>query len=409
MTSTRRGPTARTVSRLVASTAVAALALATTACGSSGSSGQDSTSSASSAIPAGDIKVGLILPLSGALAGVGAGIEDAITAFVDQLNASGGIKGHKLQLVVENDQNDPALGATAAEELKSAGVVAAFAGGISTDLAQALPVLMKEKILVIENAATDVYSLDVNKYPYFFSTEPINAVNMKYMAQYAKQLGVKTVGTITDGLPYSLNNRSDFDTAAKELGLSVPVQVTYSPTALDLTTQVSQLKSANVGAIAATTQSQLGALYAAVKQLHWNPIILGNAYTPLVDAAQATTNTLYPCLAPLDQGQTPPAGTIAAIGTLKRNGGLTGTAPNLAPIYRDEVQMFARAVSSANSLDAAKLATVLESFKAVSFTAPVYQYTYTGTNHALWSGKIGACHVSSVSPDGLPYAASASS
>jgi ABC-type branched-subunit amino acid transport system substrate-binding protein len=361
-----------------------------------------SSSSSSSGLPSGVIKVGLITPLSGQLAGLGAGIKAGISAFVDQVNANGGVDGHKLELITKNDANDPATGVAAAEQLKSEGVVVSFGAGLGPVVAQVLPVLMKEKILVIFNESTDEYSTDVAKYPYYFSSEPINALDMGDMARYAKSLGLTKIGTITDGLPYSLDNKTDFDSIAKKLGLTIVAQATYSPTAVDLSTQVAQLKSAGAQAIAATTETQLAALYAAVKQLNWNPLILGNQITPLTSPGNATSSTVYPCLGPLKKGQSAPAGTLSAI-TILQKAGAAGVAPNLSPIYRDEVQLFATAVKAANSLGPDKLKAALETFRGVSFTAPEYRYTYTSASHVGWSGTAGQCHVSPVSPEGLPY------
>lgn len=148
------------------------------------------------------------------------------------MNSDGGVDGHQLQLITENDENDPATGVTAAEKLKSLGVVVSFGAGLGGVTSQVLPVLIKEKILVIFNESTDVYSTDVAKYPYF-PTEPINAVEDQSMAQYAKSQGITKVGTINDGLPYSLDNTADFDASAKKLGMTV---VARQPTLRPLST-----------------------------------------------------------------------------------------------------------------------------------------------------------------------------
>jgi branched-chain amino acid transport system substrate-binding protein len=395
----------RRITRVVSALAAGSLLFPLAACSSSSSSASGTSSDAAASgggIPSGVIKVGLITPLSGELAGLGAGIKAGISTFVSEVNSGGGVDGHQLELITENDQNDPATGVTAAEKLKSEGVVVSFGAGLGPVVAQVLPVLMKEKIVVIFNESTDAYSKDVASYPYYFSSEPVNALDMADMAQYAKSQGVTKVGTITDGLPYSLDNRTDFDAAAKTAGLTVVAQATYSPTAVDLSTQVAQLKAAGAQAIAATTETQLAALYAAVKQLNWNPIILGNQITPLTSPGDATSNTVYPCLGPLKKGQSAPQGTVNAIDALKK-AGVQGVAPNLSPIYRDEVQLFVAAAKAAGSVNPDKLKAALETFRNVSYTAPDYKYTYTAGSHAGWAGVSGQCHVTPVSPEGLPY------
>jgi ABC-type branched-subunit amino acid transport system substrate-binding protein len=390
----------------LALSAGACLALA--GCSSSGGSTASTggngggTSSTASGIPGGVIKVGLITPLSGPLAGLGQGIKDSVSAFINEENAAGGVNGHQLQLVVENDKNDPAVGVAAAEKLQSQGVVVSFGAGLGPVVASTLPVLMKEKILTIFNESTDVYATNVAKFPYFFAPEGINLANMQNMAGYAKKQGLTKVATITDGLPYSLDNQADFVTAAKADGLTVVSQQTYSPTAVDLSTQVAALKGAGAQAIAATTETQLTALYTAVKQLNWNPLILGNQITPISGAADVTSNTVYPCMDPLAKGGSPSAGVAGAIGTLKK-AGVLGVEPESMAIYRDEVQLFAMAVKKADSTDPGKLKTALESFANVAPTGPEYKYTFTAGTHAGWAGLSGQCHLTPVSSDGLNY------
>jgi branched-chain amino acid transport system substrate-binding protein len=53
------------------------------------------------------INVGIICACSGVYAGVNQDGEDAYTAFVNTVNASGGINGHPIHLTVENDQGLP--------------------------------------------------------------------------------------------------------------------------------------------------------------------------------------------------------------------------------------------------------------------------------------------------------------
>jgi branched-chain amino acid transport system substrate-binding protein len=370
--------------------------------GGSATAGSSPSSSAGGAIPSGAIKVGLITPLSGALGGLGEGIKNSIQAFVTEVNAGGGIEGHQLQLIVENDQNDPATGVAAAQKLKSEGAVVTFGAGLGAVVASTLPVLMKEKILVIFNESADAYATDVAKFPYYFAPESIDKVEMQGMAGYAKKTGATKVGTITDGLPYSLDNQADFVAAAKADGLTVVAQQTYSPTAVDLSTQVAALKSAGAEAIAATTETQLPALYTAVKQLNWNPLILGNQVTPLDGATEATSNTVYPCMDPLAKGQSPAAGVVSAINTVKK-AGAQGVEPEAMTIYRDEVQLFVKAVEQAGSTDPDKLKAALETFTNIAPTGQAYKYTFTASSHAGWVGMTGQCHVAPLSPDGLNY------
>jgi ABC-type branched-subunit amino acid transport system substrate-binding protein len=100
--------------RKVATTAVA-LALGTTlaACGSASSNDSGSGGGDSSDAP---IKVALIPPTSGALAQFGTDAVKGWQTAVDEVNAKGGVDGHKVELVMKSTDGDPATTLRAAKE-----------------------------------------------------------------------------------------------------------------------------------------------------------------------------------------------------------------------------------------------------------------------------------------------------
>ena len=77
-----------------------------------------------SLVLAGDIKIGLMCPLTGKWASEGQDMKNIVSLLVDETNAKGGINGSKVELVVEDDAGDPRTAALAAQKLASAGVVA---------------------------------------------------------------------------------------------------------------------------------------------------------------------------------------------------------------------------------------------------------------------------------------------
>jgi branched-chain amino acid transport system substrate-binding protein len=379
---------------------VGLVALLATAC-SSGSGGTASAGSAGG-IPAGPIKVGIIEPLSGPLASLGNDVLVPTRGFINQLNAAGGIDGHKLSLTVENDQGNPATAVSEAEQLASQGVVVAFGASLGSSLAEALPVLMKDKVVVIDNEATDAYALNTAQYPYYFAVEPVNRQDMQAMVDYAGAHHYK-VGILDDGLPYSANLTSDFKSAAASAGVDVVGTENYSPTAVSLTVQVAQLKAAGATAIETSSESQFPQIYAAMKQLGFNVPVLGDAVTPLVPGAPA--GTVAPCPDPLKQGEQPASG-LLAVANLVTSLGLPTTGMAASPYYRDEVRLYALAVKAANSTDPVAVAAQLEKLNKAAPTTPGYQYTFTSSSHAGWAGVDTACEASPVGPDGYPYIAS---
>jgi branched-chain amino acid transport system substrate-binding protein len=63
------------------------------------------------------IKIGVILPISGGAAYVGQGIGDGVRLAVEQINAAGGIKGRKLEILLRDEMLRPDASVAAAKEL----------------------------------------------------------------------------------------------------------------------------------------------------------------------------------------------------------------------------------------------------------------------------------------------------
>jgi branched-chain amino acid transport system substrate-binding protein len=70
------------------------------------------------------IKIGLLSSLSGNLAAIKPWWEPTVNMVVNNVNASGGLLGRRVQLILKDDQGDPSLVAQRLTELKSEGVVA---------------------------------------------------------------------------------------------------------------------------------------------------------------------------------------------------------------------------------------------------------------------------------------------
>src|ERR1700692_1064645 len=84
------------------------------------------------------VKLGLVAAMSGQSAKSGEAIVRGLSLAIDEINAKGGIRGQKLELVVRDDESNPAKGVVAARELVQREKVAAFFGGLDTPVSIAI-------------------------------------------------------------------------------------------------------------------------------------------------------------------------------------------------------------------------------------------------------------------------------
>src|SRR3989442_14397511 len=95
---------------------------------------------ASAAMPASaqeTVKLGLVAAMSGQSAKSGEAIVRGISLAFDEINDKGGVLGKKVELLVRDDESNPARGAVAARELVQREKVAALFGGLDTPVSLA--------------------------------------------------------------------------------------------------------------------------------------------------------------------------------------------------------------------------------------------------------------------------------
>jgi branched-chain amino acid transport system substrate-binding protein len=218
------------------------------------------------------IIIGYISNLTGVASSTFTDGAGGAQAIIDQTNAAGGINGHKLELVVKDDQSNPTLDATASQELVSAGatvIIEYSAFGFT-----GAPYFQKAGIPVVGSGFDGPEWLEAPYTNMFSWAAPSASVNgtdyaYKYYGQFLKDLGVKSFGGLGYGVsPSSTNSIYEAEASASKFGIktcytnnSVPFGST------DFTTDVLQIKSSNCGAVAGSfvAASDL-ALGSALKQ-----------------------------------------------------------------------------------------------------------------------------------------------
>jgi branched-chain amino acid transport system substrate-binding protein len=239
--------------KLTGLAAAVLLASATlTACGSDSSGGGGS---------GGDVVIGSVHPLTGALAGVGALMNDGAKLAVADINADGGIKaldGAKLELSDGDSKGEADVGQTEAQRLISDGAVA-LVGTYQSDVTQNVAaVAERSKVPLVIDVAVDDAILEQG-YKNTFRIQP-NATSMGtdgaddlIALGEASGTPVKTASYIHIEGAFGQSVFDAFKKQAESNGVQVVKEITYPATNFtDATTQVREAASANPDVIVAT-------------------------------------------------------------------------------------------------------------------------------------------------------------
>lgn len=98
---------------------------------------------------AGEIRIGLAVPLSGPMGTAGLDMQRALTAAVQEANASGGINGQQIALLVENDGCSGAVAEGAAGRLIAEGASIVIGHPCSSATVSAAPLYARGGVLLI--------------------------------------------------------------------------------------------------------------------------------------------------------------------------------------------------------------------------------------------------------------------
>jgi branched-chain amino acid transport system substrate-binding protein len=215
--------------------AIAALVAATTlaACSSSKSSASGSSSST--------IKIGELVATSGTYGGFSSEESQGRKFVLDQVNAAGGVNGHKLEMDSQDWRSDTSLVASQATTLLRDGVVAVLGPDTSTAAVLLDQTMASARIPMISSAGLRPTS------PYSFTVQTLDYFNLAM--QFAKDKGATQICDLgVSGASFEAV-QAVIHPAAAAVGLKVGKEVPFDATLSDLTPQVTQLKAAGCTAI----------------------------------------------------------------------------------------------------------------------------------------------------------------
>ena len=140
------------------------------------------------------IKLGLVAAMSGQSAKSGEAIVRGLSIAIDEINQKGGVLGKKGELVVRDDESNPAKGAVAERELAQREKVAALFGGLDTPVSMAIvPFANQSKIPfmgvwaagtpITRNGATENYVFRVSAVDALVDQALVDYAIKKYSAK----------------------------------------------------------------------------------------------------------------------------------------------------------------------------------------------------------------------------------
>ncbi len=344
------------------------------------------------------LKLGLVAAMSGQSAKSGEAIVRGLSVAIDEINAKGGVLGKKVELLVRDDESNPAKGVVAARELVQREKVVAFFGGLDTPVSIAIVPFAnqtKTPFMGVWAAGTPITQNGAAE-NYVFRVSAVDELVDVALVDYSiKKYGAKKPGLILINNPWGESNEKGLKAALAAKGLPYAGIEKFETNDVDVVPQLSRLKQAgsdvlllvaNVAPSAQVVKSldRMGWTVPIVS--HWGPA--GGRFSELAGGSASKVHFIQT----FSFSGNPSPRAAAVLDALKKKypeikslGDVT-PAVGIANAY-DAMHLTALAIAKAGSTEGPKVRLGYYAIDKYDGLIKTYEKPFTATNHDALSAS----------------------
>jgi len=151
----------------------------------------------------GTIRIGLIIPLTGATSQFGASMAAAAKVAADEINAAGGVYGRNVEILIEDDQSNPEAAVRAVHKLIDVDKVVSIGGSYASAVTSAIaPLCWESGTVLLTSSGAD----SITKLPhqgYIFRTSPTVTLQGTRVGEFGVELGGKNMFFLGPQTPFA--------------------------------------------------------------------------------------------------------------------------------------------------------------------------------------------------------------
>jgi branched-chain amino acid transport system substrate-binding protein len=344
------------------------------------------------------VKVGVVAAMSGQSAKSGEAIVRGLSLAIDEINAGGGLLGKKVELLVRDDESNPAKGVIAARELVQRENVVAFFGGLDTPVSMAIvPFANQAKVpfMGVWAAGTPITRNGAAE-NYVFRVSAVDALVDVALVDYAaKKYGAKKPGMILINNPWGESNEKGLKAALADKNIPFAGIEKFEDADVDVVPQLSRLKEA--GADSLFLVANVAPSSQVVKSLdrmgwnvpvisHWGPA--GGRFTELAGPSAAKVHFIQTFS--FSGNASPKA--VAVLAALKQKYPEIKSLANVTPAVGiansyDAMHLVALAIAKAGSTEGPKIREAFYAIDQYDGLIKKYVKPFSAENHDALSSS----------------------
>ena len=194
------------------------------------------------------IRVGAILAVTGPASFLGGPEARTLEMLAEEVNAKGGINGHKVELFIMDSGASPEKAVSFAKQLIEEKKVLAILGpSTSGETMQIKGIAEEGKTILLSCAAAEVIVNPVAKW--VFKTPQKDSDAIQAIFNQMKRMKITKIGVLSGNDGFGSAGKGQIEKLAPENGITIVANEVYDKASTDLTAEVTKLKAANVEAI----------------------------------------------------------------------------------------------------------------------------------------------------------------
>jgi len=328
------------------------------------------------------IKVGAILAVTGPASFLGAPEAKTLEMMVEEINAKGGIKGKKIELIIKDSGASPEKALSFAKQLIEEDKVLAIIGPSTSGETMKIKNVAEEgKTILLSCAAAEVIVNPVAKY--VFKTPQKDSYAVIKIFEQMKKMKLSKLGVLSSNTGFGKAGKEQIEKLAPEHGIQIVANEVYDKAATDLTAEVTKVKASGAESI-----------------INWSiepaqSIVIKNArqigFKGQIFQSHGFGNIKYvEAAGPAAEGVIFPVGRLLVAEALSKNDPQKTVLMDYKKKYEtkfkedastfgghayDAMLILTKAIEKANSTDKEAVRTAIEGLKGVVGTAGIFNFS----------------------------------
>lgn len=196
------------------------------------------------------LKVGALLDVTGGASFLGKPEQNALVLATEQINAAGGIRGKKVELVLEDSKSTETDSVLAVRKLITQSKVSVLIGPSRTGGVMAvLPIATEAGVPLLAPVSGVAVVEPVEQRKFIFRPGQGGDLSVAKVLDYARRVGWKRLGILYSADAYGEDGRDNLRKLAQSANITLAREESFPPASTDLKPQLTKLAASEVDAI----------------------------------------------------------------------------------------------------------------------------------------------------------------